>query len=242
MAPPPAKRQKRSIVLNSDNERNGRHANTAELATNRERRLVGLPSAAALSSGAASRAQSFLSERDSGSSAGSTPASSPNKPASKQAKAGNLHTFFTTVMQTQRAAGIPRTSNASQQIEEGEEDPIQDDPLNEGLPEQTPLHRSSRAFGLGIKAPQCEVAEVRPFSGKNIGASQRFLPVTKTSWTNRSSTAPAKVAQSKPWAEAFEPLNLEELAVHKKKVADVRVWLDSVLKGMDHKVIYATVL
>ncbi|KAL5625362.1 hypothetical protein BROUX41_005422 [Berkeleyomyces rouxiae] len=35
----------------------------------------------------------------------------------------------------------------------------------------------------------------------------------------------------RPWSERFGPANLDELAVHKKKVADVRRWLADVLSG-----------
>ncbi|KAL8370128.1 hypothetical protein RB595_000485 [Gaeumannomyces hyphopodioides] len=35
----------------------------------------------------------------------------------------------------------------------------------------------------------------------------------------------------RPWSERFGPANLDELAVHKKKVADVRRWLDDVMDG-----------
>lgn len=48
-----------------------------------------------------------------------------------------------------------------------------------------------------------------------------------------SSGTPAPVAceDARPWSERFGPANLEELAVHKKKVADVRTWLEDVLAG-----------
>lgn len=35
----------------------------------------------------------------------------------------------------------------------------------------------------------------------------------------------------RPWSERFGPANIEELAVHKKKVADVRRWLEDVMDG-----------
>lgn len=35
----------------------------------------------------------------------------------------------------------------------------------------------------------------------------------------------------RPWSERFGPVNLEELAVHKKKVADVRRWIEGVTRG-----------
>lgn len=41
----------------------------------------------------------------------------------------------------------------------------------------------------------------------------------------------------RPWAEKYAPDDLDELAVHKKKVADVRAWLSNVLAGKDRKVI-----
>jgi cell cycle checkpoint protein len=37
--------------------------------------------------------------------------------------------------------------------------------------------------------------------------------------------------EQRPWSERFGPLNLDELAVHKKKVADVRKWLEDVIAG-----------
>jgi cell cycle checkpoint protein len=40
----------------------------------------------------------------------------------------------------------------------------------------------------------------------------------------------------KPWAEEFAPVDLEELAVHKKKVADVQNWLVGVFSGKSRQV------
>jgi cell cycle checkpoint protein len=58
-----------------------------------------------------------------------------------------------------------------------------------------------------------------------IPASQRFVrPLAATN------TAAAD-DQLRPWSERFAPANLGELAVHKKKVADVRQWLENVLAG-----------
>lgn len=42
--------------------------------------------------------------------------------------------------------------------------------------------------------------------------------------------------ESKIWAEKYGPNNLEELMVHKKKVSDVRDWLDKVVRVQDRKV------
>ncbi|KAF2679382.1 Rad17-domain-containing protein [Lentithecium fluviatile CBS 122367] len=49
-------------------------------------------------------------------------------------------------------------------------------------------------------------------------------------------TAPAvKNTDRRPWTEKYGPTSLDELAVHKKKVADVRVWLSGVLDGKERK-------
>jgi cell cycle checkpoint protein len=41
---------------------------------------------------------------------------------------------------------------------------------------------------------------------------------------------------SRPWSERFAPCNLEELAVHKKKVADVQNWLIESFTGRSKRV------
>ncbi|KAK3355930.1 putative RAD17 protein [Neurospora tetraspora] len=59
---------------------------------------------------------------------------------------------------------------------------------------------------------------------------QRFL---KPSRPARLAVAPAAPTEddSRPWSERFAPTNLEELAVHKRKVGDVRKWLEDVIAG-----------
>ena len=44
------------------------------------------------------------------------------------------------------------------------------------------------------------------------------------------------VIDMRPWAQKFAPNNLEELMVHRKKVSDVRHWLQSVLRGQSRQV------
>ncbi|KAF2498379.1 Rad17-domain-containing protein, partial [Lophium mytilinum] len=44
-----------------------------------------------------------------------------------------------------------------------------------------------------------------------------------------------EVADQRPWTERYEPMNLDELAVHKRKVLDVRKWLHDVFEGRERK-------
>jgi cell cycle checkpoint protein len=58
-----------------------------------------------------------------------------------------------------------------------------------------------------------------------VSSSQKFLRKPMMKFDTQ------KEEDMRPWAERFAPVNLEELAVHKKKVADVRGWLESVMDG-----------
>ncbi|KAH8733055.1 Rad17 cell cycle checkpoint protein-domain-containing protein [Phaeosphaeriaceae sp. PMI808] len=69
-----------------------------------------------------------------------------------------------------------------------------------------------------------------------VGGRQKFLRTA----AGARSTPPAQVsrhetADRRPWTEKYGPTSLEELAVHKKKVADVRTWLTDVFSGRGRK-------
>ncbi|KAK6842090.1 cell cycle checkpoint protein RAD17 [Apiospora arundinis] len=61
--------------------------------------------------------------------------------------------------------------------------------------------------------------------GPVLTASQKFLRPP------RPTTPVPPADDQRPWSERFGPSNLEELAVHKRKVADVRKWLEEVIAG-----------
>lgn len=53
--------------------------------------------------------------------------------------------------------------------------------------------------------------------------------------SSSTATAGPSIPDSRPWTDRFGPSNLDELAVHKKKVQDVRTWLESVISGRDRQ-------
>ncbi|KAF2146611.1 uncharacterized protein K452DRAFT_355091 [Aplosporella prunicola CBS 121167] len=79
-------------------------------------------------------------------------------------------------------------------------------------------------------------ASVRPRKRPRHGSddarrgSQKFLKPSSAAKKH-----PAEVPPHRPWVEKYAPVNLDELAVHKKKVADVRKWLAAVLQRRDPK-------
>ncbi|KAL2819886.1 Rad17 cell cycle checkpoint protein-domain-containing protein [Aspergillus cavernicola] len=68
---------------------------------------------------------------------------------------------------------------------------------------------------------------------RSIKPTNRFLLSSKTkipSETEPSNPAPP-TEENLPWAQRYAPINLEELAVHKRKVRDVEQWLSDALAG-----------
>ncbi|KAL2266601.1 hypothetical protein VTJ83DRAFT_5953 [Remersonia thermophila] len=58
----------------------------------------------------------------------------------------------------------------------------------------------------------------------------RFLRAKQATPFSKAPT-PLPNDDSRPWSERFAPASLDELAVHKRKVADVRGWLEEVFAG-----------
>lgn len=247
MAPPPAKRQKRLVVLSSDDDDGDLQADRSKISEALETvelsRVNGnaplaqrLPNRSRRKLAAPSKAPPRPTSSD------TTPTSSPNKPKKnaklrqKDHKSESLYTFFTARAQTQR----DRPPSESRRPDLEEEEFIEDDSLDEDLRQLDtsrpgPYHaldpRKSGRLSPGQKRGQLE-AETLP------NASQRFLRLPKQTQSNFHKEDGSKVLDEdgRPWPEKYSPTNLEELAVHKKKVSDVRNWLEHVLDGRSRKV------
>ncbi|KAI1403428.1 Rad17-domain-containing protein [Hypoxylon fuscum] len=101
-------------------------------------------------------------------------------------------------------------------------DPISDD-------DDVKVHKTASTSRVGQNArkrfrdiPQ---SQSQPSSSTGIMSSQKFLRPSRPQQDITTSD------EQRPWSERFGPVNMEELAVHKKKVADVRRWLEDVMAG-----------
>jgi len=65
-------------------------------------------------------------------------------------------------------------------------------------------------------------------------ATQKFR---KTNAGGRIASIGVVNEDKRPWTEQFAPVDLSDLAVHKRKVADVRQWLESAIDGKRQKVL-----
>ncbi|KAH8820427.1 Rad17 cell cycle checkpoint protein-domain-containing protein [Xylogone sp. PMI_703] len=158
---------------------------------------------------------------------------SPEKPKRKgkveeHGKNANLFTFFTKQAQRQQADAIPisdtsggRTKLRSFSVEPPEDiDVISDgDDIGEGSAQ------SRSVIGMTAKRRLKRSDPFRNGEGDGPSTSQKFLKHPKTPIDGSYSE------DTRPWAERFAPVDLEELAVHKRKVADVRQWLEDVVNG-----------
>ncbi|CAD6593372.1 MAG: Cell cycle checkpoint protein rad17 [Alectoria sarmentosa] len=226
---PPAKRQKRLIVLSSDDEKPD--AKTAP-------KLV-LP-----------RSQAELSKSSTGRSgivSQPIPDTLPNDHAaklkftSKAQTSRPISSFFSAGTQAQQPNGHKNPEAVAPDVED-QEDLIVDDFAVENVNE---IGGTTISTALDHRKKHLELAydnAAAPDRSSLQGGKQRFKIPEHAPNMGISPGIPVSVkAKSsnidlRPWAEKYGPNNLEELMVHKKKVSDVRNWLENVLWGQDRKV------
>ncbi|MCJ1434655.1 Cell cycle checkpoint protein rad17 [Xylographa pallens] len=245
MAPPPTKKQKRSVVLSSDEESaeglestNGSSHGIVLGSRKGNNKSMGTYIKPTLPARARPKPRPVVQKTDSASSRGSTPAMSPRRPkaaVSNTAKPGTLYTFFNSAIQNQRVSPKLRTEDYSSCIEE--EDAIQEVRAHgECMTSPQSRSRSDVQIGsnqwkrLGKGSPETSVCPKKPVIG-----SQRFKLLAGTVRPVFSSRLLSPAEGRRPWAELFGPSSIEELAVHRRKVTDVKKWLDNVAKGLERK-------
>lgn len=137
-------------------------------------------------------------------------------------------------------AEINPTDEDKDKEEEEEEDVIEDDISDLGFPKRTSL-RSTTKFVLDRRKQHLASAPRVPDpknSEKHRSLSQVFA-VSEKHLSNESSLKTANGLNHehlKPWAENYGPTSLDELTVHKKKVADVRNWIERFWQDGNKKV------
>jgi cell cycle checkpoint protein len=141
-------------------------------------------------------------------------------------KSGNIFTFFTKQAQRQQAdlggnSAAPKSKLSSQKskgpkIED--EDFISDEDWVGGqVKSVSVVGQAARKRLRGTDALKNEDGDV---------------PTTSQKFLKPKSPVELKYGDDlRPWAERFGPVSLDELVVHKKKVADVRAWLEEVMQG-----------
>ena len=147
-----------------------------------------------------------------------------------------IHSFFNATTQTlvssQRRASRERASPVLEEFETIR-DGSDDDQLQPNISGVTYAKDSSTALALRKrKFTRTSSFETEP--NLALPASQKFR---KSVSGERIPSLSVFNEGKRPWTEQFAPIDLSELAVHKRKVADVRQWLESTMHGRRHKVL-----
>ena len=238
MAQPPRKRQRQLVVLSSsDTEENI----TNEAAKSPEKIHKPLTSRPRTIGALRSRQNATQA------SARNSPASSPKKSSktaqtaktkSSEQRSGSLYSFFNARTESQKALQSKESSQTKLQHLKAAievEDIIEDESTGDeqSISSQTqrlppsdpaPLRKLSSHSTQTLKPSK----QSAPLTASNsfLSQSQRFnRPSPRSDASSQRATKSSK--DERPWAERYGPSNLEELAVHKKKVADVRGWIQS---------------
>ncbi|RFN53364.1 cell cycle checkpoint protein rad17 [Fusarium flagelliforme] len=228
---PPAKRRRRNVVEASDDEDEQPRANTLNkflISSPSSPTKTRVPTASPsptkpkiLNNKPANNGSLRLPRRAHQSQRNSTsPSTKRTKDVGKAAdkgKTADLKTLFSN--QAQRAAKTGASDRRSVPLDDIISDPISED---DDISEQKAS--SSSLVGQHAKKRLRNDSQP-PFPTPPLSASQKFIKPPKQT--------PLATANddSRPWSERFGPRNLEELAVHKKKVSDVRRWLEDVIGG-----------
>ncbi|KAK7951302.1 uncharacterized protein PG986_007030 [Apiospora aurea] len=136
--------------------------------------------------------------------------------AEGKGKTADLKSLFS--RQAERAIATP----SSLVLDDIVSDPISDD---DGLGEVSATTTSRVAANARKRFRDGTQGETGHGAGAVLTASQKFLRPP------RPTTPVPSADDQRPWSERFGPCSLEELAVHKKKVSDVRRWLEDVIAG-----------
>ncbi|KAL6711888.1 RFC checkpoint protein Rad17 [Coniothyrium glycines] len=214
----PRAARKKPIVLSSDSE------DAATRSPPRNKRSLASRSSRAGRDiqPARTQTQRAVSPRPSRAAAKRSPAKSPAK---LQQTSKPITSFFSNVPRAQSAHPTPSPEKPAASLEDI------DDILDSSDDDRS--QKPSTALPVRKRLNESSTTETdRLASGR-----QKFL---RTATGARSTPPPSQFSRSivedkRPWTETFGPASLDELAVHKKKVADVRQWLTDVLGGRDRK-------
>lgn len=150
-----------------------------------------------------------------------------------------LYKFFSGASNTQRSRhGSQCSADLSVGNIEGE-DFIEDDSIDEEFGKLLASQLTTRSVLDRRKlnsAPSQSLAAPVHQESASCG-SQKYIIQGKPLRRKTSEGPLDDDIDLRPWAERYGPITLEEVMVHKKKVADVRAWLENCIQNRGHKVV-----
>lgn len=250
MGPPPAKRQRRLVVLSSEDEEESHtkqedegedHSSNQTISRHQDEtrnKTRTLPTRLRSTHRSTSKYTRASTRKPSpGSSSPTKPALNPRTDVlRKDSKSSSLDTYFSAANRVHVTKG-PASQTKKLGVSVEEEDFIEDDSFDDELWKLSDSRKTVRGREKGITAPSQGLTE-KESSNKLPAGSQIFRGlgngVGKADIEQKASEL--RRGDAGPWADRYGPTSIENLAVHKRKVADVREWLQSVFEGRSKKV------
>ena len=232
---PPVKRQKRLIVLSSDDE--GSDSKPAPKPDPTRFKTKATKSNSRGSSISTRSGPNTIARED----------TAKPRAAGKAQTSRPISLFFGAGTQAQQPKNQKPPEAVTPEAQDHEDLIVDDSPVENVIDQG---ERSTKtALDSSKKAPQRSYDNAATTNRPSIqGGGQRFIipehssSVGITSGTSVVAKAKSNAIDLRPWAERYGPTNLEELMVHKKKVLDVRSWLENALRGHDCKVCFSRVI
>ncbi|KAK4981716.1 RFC checkpoint protein Rad17 [Elasticomyces elasticus] len=146
------------------------------------------------------------------------------------AKPNTLYSFFNAATQRQKQSEPLRVLEKHTEHTEAKEDDIIQDASSDIETSKTALAKAS-SFALAVRK-----RKLRGQDGDGTHLEADVLPASQKyrktlDGTRKPSLATAAEQDQRPWTDKYGPVDLSELAVHKKKVTDVRQWIETALSG-----------
>lgn len=146
-----------------------------------------------------------------------------------KANAKPIYSFFNSATQRQQLSQPSATPEKP--VSQEQPEAIQDESGDEGT---SVAFSKGSSTALTVRKRKQHNASLVEEPQLLPSATQKFR---KTSDGGRTPSFGVANEDKRPWTEQFAPVDLSELAVHKRKVGDVREWLEAAVNGKRQKVL-----
>nr|POF26218.1 cell cycle checkpoint protein rad17 [Quercus suber] len=144
-----------------------------------------------------------------------------------------IYSFFNAA--TQRQVSSQSSASPEKRLSVSRNDELETiESEDEAIPSLNLSNDASIAFALRKRKVQ-HTTSFDDNATLPLPSTQKFRRTGENS--RKPSFSSANIQETKPWTERFAPVNLGELAVHKRKVQDVSGWLQGALRGRRHKIL-----
>lgn len=254
MASRPSKRQKRPVVLSSEEdeelivlEKHDSRTKKNSTARNKSTQTTSKKNGSTSSLPTRPRSQTRMTNLRSRSSTTipEGPPLAPKKLARKNSRSENdeksrsLHAFFNKENPREQSQAKVQDREEIPELNIEVDDIIEDDSQDDGFPKPS---SSQNAIGSILDRRKRHLVPTQSRAVSILGdkfpsASQKFIVhETHDKVAFKQTTNSSTQIDQRPWAEKYGPTGVEELAVHKRKLLDVRAWLENVWSGQGQKV------